>query len=121
MANFFVVDNEPMLHELYQYILQIKGHEVTGKAYNGNECLERIFSENDNPGVDPDYVIMDHRMPLKNGLDTTKELLDKKPDLKIVFVSADITVRDDALAAGAVSFIKKPFNIQSFFESIEQL
>ena len=110
-----------MLHELYQDILQMKGQVVIGKAFNGKECLEKILIEKDNPGIDPDYVIMDHRMPLKNGLDTTKELLEKMPGLKIIFVSADITIRENALASGAVGFIKKPFNIQSFFTAIDKL
>ena len=121
MANFFIVDDEPMLHELYRDILQMKGHKVIGQAYNGKECLELMFAEKNNPGLEPDYIIMDHRMPLKNGLDTTRELLENKPSLKIVFVSADISVRDDALEIGAVGFVKKPFNIQSFYQALEKL
>jgi two-component system chemotaxis response regulator CheY len=110
-----------MLHELYQDMLRLKGHFVVGRAYNGKECLEILLSDQDNPGIDPDFILMDHRMPLKNGLDTTRVLLKKRPGLKIIFISADRSIHDEALAAGAVGFVTKPFNIQTFLNVIEDL
>jgi CheY-like chemotaxis protein len=72
-------------------------------------------------GAQPDFVIMDHQMPVKDGIDTMKELLKTNPDLKIIFISGDKTVKNDALNLGAVSFIQKPFNMQTFFHTISQL
>lgn len=109
-----------MLHEIYQDILDMKGHKIVGQAFNGRECIE-MFKSLSNPGEYPDIVIMDHRMPIKHGLDATKELLQLNPELKIIFVSADKTIEEASLKAGAIGFVKKPFNIPAFFETIEKV
>lgn len=97
--------------------MEIKGHVVIGKACNGIECIEKIS----NVSHEPDFIIMDHQMPGKNGLETMKELLKNRPNLKIIFVSGDKEIKDQALNMGAVSFIQKPFNMQTFFHSISHL
>jgi DNA-binding NtrC family response regulator len=117
MATFFIVDDEPILHELYHDILKMKGHEICGEAYSGSECIEKLF----NSRPDPEYVIMDHRMPIKNGLEVMKYLLRVKPQLKIIFVSADSTIKKKAIDAGAIMFLKKPFNLNTFFLSLSKL
>jgi two-component system chemotaxis response regulator CheY len=116
MATFFIVDDEPLLQDLYLDILEMRGHEIIGYAENGNDCVNELKK----PGMDPDIVIMDHRMPLRSGLEATKELLEIKPDLRIIFVSADISAEKEALELGAVGFIKKPFNIETFFKVLEK-
>jgi len=50
-------------------------------------------------------------MPGKDGIETTKEILRIDPRVPIIFSSADESVREDALAAGAVSFWAKPFPV----------
>ncbi len=64
---------------------------------------------------------MDHRMPGKDGIETTKELLKIRPDMKIVFASADKAVMGDALAAGACDFLAKPFPVSDLLLEIEEL
>jgi len=117
MAKIFIVDDEPILHELYRDILSMNGHEISDEAYNGDECVNKL--NNANP--QPDLILMDHRMPIMNGIEATKKLLKSNPELKIIFVSADITVKEEALSMGAVEFIKKPFTISTLFKSIDNL
>ena len=117
MAAIFIVDDEPMLHELYEDILGMDGHDIVANAYDGDEAVE-ILKTMDEP---PDIVIMDHRMPSKDGIETTKELLEISPDIKIIFASADGAVKDDALAAGACDFLAKPFPVSDLLLEIEEL
>lgn len=63
---------------------------------------------------------MDHRMPLKNGLETTKELLEIDPESKIIFVSADYTVRNQAYEIGAVDFLEKPIELDTLVSMIKK-
>lgn len=63
---------------------------------------------------------MDHRMPVKNGIETTKEILNINPNCKIVFISADYTVKDQALEIGAIDFLEKPINFECLFRMIEK-
>jgi len=96
--------------------LKLKGHEIVAKAFNGAEALE-IYKTFQNT---PDIIIMDHRMPSKNGIETTKEILNINPNSKIIFVSADYSVRDKALEVGAVDFLEKPIDFSTLFSMIEK-
>lgn len=117
MARIFIVDDEPMLHELYGEIIGFNRHEIVANAYNGEEAVE-IFREMDEP---PDIIIMDHRMPNKDGVETTKEILKIDPNIKIIFASADTAVRGAALASGARSFLSKPFAVADLMDAIKEM
>jgi two-component system chemotaxis response regulator CheY len=67
----------------------------------------------------PDIIIMDHRMPNKDGVETTKEILQINPNTKIIFASADTAVRDAALASGALSFLSKPFAVADLMDELK--
>lgn len=94
----------------------IKGHVVTAKAYDGEEAVN-LFKNLSNK---PDIILMDHRMPVKNGLDTTKELLEIAPQSKIIFVSADYTVRNQAFEIGAIDFLEKPIDFDTLASIINK-
>jgi len=83
MATVFIVDDEPMLHELYGAILEMGWHEIVANAYNGDEAVE-IWSRIYDP---PEIIIMDHRMPNKDGVETMKEILKINPNAKIIFAT----------------------------------
>ena len=117
MATVFIVDDEPILHELYGEILEFSGHEIVANAYNGDEAVE-IFKGRDNP---PEIIIMDHRMPNKDGVETTKEILKINPNTKIIFASADTAVRNDALNSCACSFLSKLFTMSDLLAGIEEM
>ena len=102
----FVVDDEDFIRDLYRDVFESKGMTVFS-AQSGEEAV-RIFST---MKYKPDVVIMDHRMPGKDGIETTKEILRMDPSIPIIFSSADETVREAALEAGAVSFWAKPFSV----------
>jgi CheY-like chemotaxis protein len=111
------VDDSILICKLFYDVLELEGHKIVGEAHNGVECIEKI----NNSSKVPDFILMDHQMPLKNGLETTEELLKINPYLKIIFLSADNTVRKKALKSGAVKFIEKPFSIHTLFNSINGL
>jgi len=102
----FVVDDEVFIRDLYRDVFESKGMTVFS-AQSGEEAV-KVFST---MKYKPDVVIMDHRMPGKDGIETTKEILKMDPSIPIIFSSADETIREAALAAGAVSFWAKPFPV----------
>ena len=113
----FIVEDDRMIIETYREILRIYGFEVVGWAYNGEEAIRKF--EKLNPR--PDVIIMDHRLPMKNGVETTEEILRIDPSAKVLFVSADTTSRSPALSAGALGFLRKPFELKEFVATIKQL
>jgi len=64
---------------------------------------------------------MDHRTPNKDGVDSTIEILSMDPKARIVFASADSTVRERALEVGASEFLGKPFQMKDLLESLKKL
>ena len=82
------VDDDKFMHKVFERIMSLAGHDVVGHAYNGQEAVENFESLN----PQPDFILMDHRMPIRNGVSATRELIDKFPGIKILFISADETV-----------------------------
>ena len=68
----------------------------------------------------PDIILMDHRMPIKNGIETLREILQIDNHSKIIFMSADNSVKEEALSLGAISFKDKPFTSKRLIENIHK-
>jgi two-component system chemotaxis response regulator CheY len=68
----------------------------------------------------PVIIIMDQRMPVKDGVSATQEILNMDPKATIFFGSADLHIEKEALAAGAKGFLLKPFRIEELLEAIEE-
>ena len=66
----------------------------------------------------PKVILMDHRMPKKNGIDASKEILKLDKNVKIIFITADNSIKEEALSIGAFSYIDKPFMIEDLIEDI---
>ncbi|KKN15800.1 hypothetical protein LCGC14_0982220 [marine sediment metagenome] len=79
-----------------------EGMEVVGEAEDGLETV-RLAKE-----LKPDIIIMDYRLPIKNGIDAAKEILEIDKKSKIIIVTADKNIRDEALTIGVTSFKEKP-------------
>jgi FixJ family two-component response regulator len=67
-------------------------------------------------------VILDMKLPGMNGFDLQRRLITRTRPLPIVFVSAheDATMRANALRAGAVAFLKKPFEGNTLLNALHQ-
>jgi FixJ family two-component response regulator len=64
------------------------------------------------PSFQPDCVVLDVQMPGMSGIEVQAHLRLARGTIPIIFISAhdDRIVREQALAAGAVAFLRKPFN-----------
>jgi two-component system, chemotaxis family, chemotaxis protein CheY len=114
-GRIFVVDDEVYIQDLYQSMLPVGGHEVVDSAFNGEEAIIKFESLSRKP----DLTIMDHRMPIKNGLDATREIVLRDPDARVLVISADATVQPKCKDAGAAGFLEKPFTMDVLFRTIE--
>ena len=117
MTTIFIVEDDKSIQLLYQKILELVGFSVIGIANNGAEAVEmfKLFNEK------PDLILMDHRMPVKNGIEATIEILKINSSQKIIFASADKTVHQEAIAIGSVGFIDKPFSLERLVNTIKEI
>jgi len=87
---------------------------VAGIAENGDEAINMFKSFSDKPKV----ILMDHRMPEKTGIEATKEILQIDKRVKIIFLSADSSIKEEAYSIGAFSFKVKPFTLENLINKI---
>lgn len=82
MIKLIITDDHPSLREGINAVLtQEKDIQVIGLAENGAELLELLKSKT------PDVVLVDINMPVMNGIDATKEINKKFPDIKVIVFS----------------------------------
>jgi CheY-like chemotaxis protein len=104
------------LLKVYKRVLKRKGGcRVVDTAMNGEEAVLKLK----NAGEEFDLVIMDHRMPVMDGLEATREIVKLNGNIKIIFMSADDGVRREALKAGAIGFLKKPISVAELLRNID--
>jgi len=106
MARILIAEDERDIRDLVEFTLKFAGHEVF-KAANGAEAVELA------PGVKPDLILMDVRMPRMTGYEACRALkeMDDVKDIPVVFLSAkgqDVEMKT-GLEAGAIDYILKPF------------
>lgn len=112
-----IVDDEIDLVTLFDEFLSLIGHQVVGKAFDGEEAVN-IYRSFNNP---PDLIILDHRMPKKDGLTTAKEILSNNPNTKILILSADARIKEEFLSLGVADFVEKPISLVNLKEKLQQL
>ena len=116
MATIMIVDDDVFLHKVLTRILSLGGHKVVEQAYNGTEAIQKYVAMN----TKPDIILMDHRMPVMNGTTATRELLQHNSLIKILFISADNSIEQEAIESGAVGFLTKPIRSAGLFSAIEK-
>lgn len=88
--------------------------EIVGYAVNAADCMRKVQQ------LKPDVMTCDVEMPDMSGIELLKELLPHYP-LPVILVSSLNLRVFDALAAGAVDFVRKPDGSQSREEFIKNL
>ncbi len=110
-----VVDDDVMLLRMTQIVLEEIGYDVT-LAADGAEAIESIRSANGSF----DLVVLDQRLPDRDGLSVMKEAKEQFPDLKFMLVTGYATeeVVQEMLEAGAVRVLDKPYDIDRFASAV---
>jgi len=109
-----VVDDDASVGRAIKRLLRSVGI-VADTFASGDEFLDTLSSM---PSYRPDCVILDVQMPGSNGLEVQRRLAGQP--VPVIFITAhdDAGVRDEALAAGAVAYLRKPFNDALFIRTV---
>lgn len=100
----FIIDNEPDI-------------EVIIEASNGKEFL--VFLDN----LKPDVILMDINMPELDGVETSRQALNKYPDLNILVLSmySDVEYYNTMIELGVKGFILKDIDNKELVEAIRKV
>jgi DNA-binding NarL/FixJ family response regulator len=99
-----IADDHPVVREGLTTILELETDlKVVGQAYDGEEAC-KLYHQ-----LSPDILILDLRMPKKDGLQVVTELMSQRPRPRIIILSHSAKAEDlrRALAAGARSYLLK--------------
>ncbi|MDD3038022.1 response regulator transcription factor [Bacteroides sp.] len=68
-----------------------------------------------------DLLLLDWLLPEINGLDICKVVRKSKPNIPIIFLTSKVTYQDtiEGLKAGAIDYVKKPFNFEELLQRIK--
>ena len=97
-----VVDDQESHRRGVMALLEFaEGIEVTHEASNGQEALRIVEQEQ------PNVVLMDVRMPIMDGVEATRQIKKRWPQVKVIVLSMYRSYEAQAMAAGADWFLLK--------------
>jgi FixJ family two-component response regulator len=114
-AMVFVIDDDASVRKSLKRLLDAACYKVE-LFTSASEFLSRST----HPG--PSCVVVDVRMPELNGIDFQKALIEGGREEQLVFITGhgDIPMCAQAMKAGAVDFLPKPFKPKKLLESVER-
>ena len=99
-----LVDDHEIMRDGLREVLQRSGEfEIVGEAGDGEAAIRAAQD------LKPDVIIMDVMMPLKNGIDACREIIETLPGTRVLILTA-ATEEDaviEAVAAGAMGYLQK--------------
>jgi DNA-binding NarL/FixJ family response regulator len=110
-----LVDDQPLMRSAFRSVLETAGMTVSGEAADGYEVLGVVRRER------PDVVVMDVRMPGRDGLSATAELMAEYPQLRVlVLTTFDLDeYLYGALRAGAAGFLLKNASPEDLIRAVQ--
>ncbi len=116
MKKVLIVDDAVFMRMKLKDILEKNGYEVVGEAQNGQEAFEKYQAST------PDLVTMDITMPELDGLEALKLIRNFDGNAKVIMCSTmgQQGMVMDAIRAGAVDFIVKPFDTDRVIKAVDK-
>lgn len=115
MIKVLIADDQELIRQSLQIVLSIKeGISVIGTAENGKKVMEFLKKEK------PNVILMDIRMPEMDGVQCTKAIKERYPEVKIIILT---TFDDDefvfsALKYGASGYLLKGISMDELDKAI---
>lgn len=112
--DILIVDDEPLARARLQKMLEnIEDCSVVGEASNGNDALSEIER------LDPDLILLDIRMPGKDGMAVANQIQQLEDPPAIIFCSAYDQYALEAFDVKAVGYLLKPVRAEQLREALD--
>src|ERR1019366_9567735 len=117
MTVLLVEDNAAFRKSLKLLVESDGDIEVVGEAKNGREAVRLTMS------LHPEVVVMDLAMPLLNGLEATRQILEASPTTRVLILSAhpDPEYIKQAVLLGASGYLIKQSSTQVLAQAIREV
>ncbi|MCH9643147.1 MAG: ANTAR domain-containing response regulator [Actinomycetia bacterium] len=109
-----IAEDEALIRMDLAEMLREEGYEIVGEAGDGQEAVDLAGS------LRPDLVIMDVKMPRRDGIDAASEIAANRiAPIVILTAFSQRELVERARDAGAMAYLVKPFNISDLIPAIE--
>jgi two-component system NarL family response regulator len=117
VIRILLADDHPVVREGLASILKAKDIKVVGQASDGEEAC-RLYDK-----LSPDILVLDLRMPKKDGLQTVNELMSRIPKPRIIVMTTYEGEEDvrRALSAGAKGYVLKGTKREEILETVRKV
>jgi DNA-binding NarL/FixJ family response regulator len=117
VTKLVIVDDHEALREGLAALLTASGMDIVGVAGSFAGGLDLVDH------ADPDVAIIDIRLPDGSGIDLTRELLGRRPDLGVILYTGDseVDLLYQGLDSGARGYALKAGSMEELVRAIEQI
>ncbi len=112
-----IADDHALVRSGFASLLMVNDIDVVGEACNGLEAVDMTLS------LKPDIVLMDIKMPDCSGLEATRLIKAKMPQVKVVMVTAFDDDDDlfEAMKSGASGYVLKNVKAEDFIDLLSSV
>ncbi len=117
MYRILIADDSMFMRMTLRRILEKNGYKISAEAENGLQAVEKYIK------YKPDLVTMDITMPIMEGIESVRKIMQIDKEAKIIMCSAvgQKSLVTAAIQAGAKDFIIKPFQSERVLSAIKKL
>lgn len=117
MANILIADDSIIMRRNLRTILTKAGHNIVGEAINGQQA-HLLYSKSE-----VDIVTLDITMPVMDGIEALKKIIERDPGARVIIISALDQKRMvyQALELGAKYYIIKPITEEKILNAIDKV
>ena len=112
-----LVDDEIAYIKLIEKVVERLGLEVVGEASDGEEAVD-LYRK-----LQPDLLLLDVNMPVKNGQDALKEICGEFPGAFVIMMTAqrEPQLISDCLVLGAADYVPKDRGLENISQAIVEI
>ena len=118
MIKIIIADDQQLIREGLSLVLGLRNEfKIVFQAKNGQEILDYLEAN------DADIILMDIKMPILNGVETTRKIKEKSVNMKILILTTfdDYDYIFQALKYGADGYLLKNASSQELIEAVKKI
>lgn len=115
MIRIMIVDDQSLIRDGLAMLLNLRPElEVVGTAIDGDEVVDKVEK------LQPEIILMDIRMPRINGVEGTRLIRERFPDMKVLMLTTfnDSELIFEALEQGASGYLLKDMETDAIVQAI---
>lgn len=108
-----IIDDDEAMRDSLDYLLEAAS--LTARTYESADSFLKQLDD-----LAPGCIVTDVRMPGMNGVDLVRTLIERRVPHPVIVITAhgDVSLAVEAMRAGAVNFLEKPFEAQALLGAI---